>query len=96
MTDTCTPGPFPLHTETNGEQIAIVTNQGNLYAKTFDPSAARLIAAAPDLLLALGAIVKQAGFSALAFPNAPGRGDLLAIVQMASAAIANATGRGEG
>ena len=95
MTHTHTPGPFPLRNETSGEQITIVTNQGNIYAKTFDPCAAQLISSAPDLLAALGAIAKHAEFSALAFPNAPGRGDLLAIAQMASSAIAKATGKGE-
>lgn len=58
-------------------------------------SNACLIAAAPDLLAALEAIAKQADFSALAFPNAPGRGDLLAIAQMARAAIAKAMGKGD-
>jgi hypothetical protein len=56
---------------------------------------ARLISSAPDLLASLEAIAKQADFSALAFPNAPGRGDLQAIAQVASAAIAKATGKGE-
>ena len=56
---------------------------------------ARLIASAPDLMASLGAIAKQAEFSALAFPNAPGRGDLQAIAQMARAAIAKATGKAE-
>ena len=46
-------GPFPLHITQNDEHFVIVTNQGNHYAKTFDPSAARLIASAPDLLSAL-------------------------------------------
>lgn len=46
-------GPFPLHITQNDEHFVIVTNQGNHYAKTFDPSAAHLIAAAPDLLSAL-------------------------------------------
>jgi hypothetical protein len=46
-------GPFPLHITQNDDHFVIVTNQGNHYAKTFDPSAARLIASAPDLLSAL-------------------------------------------
>jgi hypothetical protein len=46
-------GPFPLHITQNDEHFVIVTNQGNHYAKTFDPSASRLICAAPDLLDAL-------------------------------------------
>jgi len=45
-----TPGPFPLSIESSGEQFIIMTNQWNLYAKTFDPGAARLIVSAPDLL----------------------------------------------
>jgi len=56
---------------------------------------ARLISFAPDLLASLEAIAKQADFSALAFPNAPGRGDLQAIAQVARAAIAKATGKGD-
>jgi len=46
-------GPFPLHITQNDDYFVIVTNQGNHYAKTFDPSAARLIASAPDLLSTL-------------------------------------------
>lgn len=46
-------GPFPLHITQNDDHFVVITNQGNHYAKTFDPSAARLIAAAPDLLSAL-------------------------------------------
>jgi len=59
MKHTHTQGQFPLHAETSGEQIAIVTNQGNLYAKTFDPSAALLIAAAPEMLEALQMLLPQ-------------------------------------
>ena len=43
-------GPFPLHTTKNDDAFVIVTNHGTHYAKTFDPSAAHLISAAPDLL----------------------------------------------
>jgi len=46
-------GPLPLHITQNDDHFVIVTNQGTHYAKTFDPSAARLIASAPDLILAL-------------------------------------------
>ena len=53
-------GPFPLHITQNDDHFVVVTNQGNHYAKTFDPSAARLIAAAPDLLDALKALMQQA------------------------------------
>lgn len=48
-----TPGPFPLSIMESGDHYVIVTNHGSHYAKTFDPSAARLISAAPDLLSAL-------------------------------------------
>ncbi len=53
MKNTLHKGPFPLHMKRNDDHFVIVTNQGNHYAKTFDPSAARLIASAPDLLSAL-------------------------------------------
>ncbi len=46
-------GPFPLHITQNDDHFVIVTSQGNHYAKTFDPSAARLISSAPELLSAL-------------------------------------------
>jgi len=46
-------GPFPLHITQNEDYFVIVTSQGNHYAKTFDPSAARLIAAAPNLISTL-------------------------------------------
>jgi len=48
-----TPGPYPLTVTKVDDFFVIVTNQGNHYAKTFDPAAARLIASAPDLLSAL-------------------------------------------
>jgi hypothetical protein len=43
-------GHFPLHTTQHEDFYVITTNQGNHFAKTFDPSSARLISAAPDLL----------------------------------------------
>jgi len=43
-------GPFPLRITKNNDQFVVITNQGNHYASTHDPSAARLISAAPDLL----------------------------------------------
>ena len=39
-----------LHITQNDDHFVIVTNLGNHYAKTFDPSATHLIAASPDLL----------------------------------------------
>jgi len=50
-------GPFPLRITKNDDHFVIVTNHETHYAKTFDPSAARLISAAPDLLSALQAFV---------------------------------------
>ena len=52
-------GPFPLHITQNDDSFVVITNQGNHYATTFDPSAARLIAAAPDLLDLLEAAVAR-------------------------------------
>lgn len=60
MKNTLHKGPFPLHITQNDDHFVVITNQGNHYAKTFDPSAARLIAAAPDLLNALKALMKCA------------------------------------
>jgi hypothetical protein len=48
-----TPAPFPLKITQSDDFFVIITNQGNHYAKTFDPTAAHLIASAPDLLSAL-------------------------------------------
>jgi hypothetical protein len=50
---THTPGPFPLKITQADDFFVIITNQGNHYAKTFDPAAAHLIASAPELLSAL-------------------------------------------
>jgi hypothetical protein len=47
---THTPGPFPLKITQADDFFVIITNQGNHYAKTFDPAAARLIASAPAML----------------------------------------------
>ena len=60
---THTPGPFPLKVTNVDDFFVIVTNQGNHYAKTFDPAAASLIASAPDLLAALELIYSNAGES---------------------------------
>jgi hypothetical protein len=61
MKHTHTPGPFPLSIVKVEDHFVIVTNQGNHYAKTFDPSAACLILAAPDMFDALQAIVDAYG-----------------------------------
>lgn len=46
------PGPFPLKMDCGVmcDQYVIVTAQGCHYATTYDPSAARMILASPDLL----------------------------------------------
>lgn len=56
-----TPGPLPLHLVTgrNLDVFVIVTNQGSHYATTYDPAAARLIVAAPDLLAELKKLLKM-------------------------------------
>ena len=59
MNNTTNRGPLPLHITQNDDHFVIVTNHGNHYAKTFDPSAARLIAAAPDLLDALQVCIES-------------------------------------
>jgi hypothetical protein len=55
-----TPGPFPLKITQSDDFFVIITNQGNHYAKTFDPAAAHLIASAPDLLRALEQLLETA------------------------------------
>ena len=44
---------FPLGITHNDDKLIVITSQGTHYATTYDPSAARLIFAAPDLLEAL-------------------------------------------
>jgi hypothetical protein len=44
---------FPLGIIHDDEKLIVITSQGTHYATTYDPAAARLIAAAPDLLSAL-------------------------------------------
>jgi hypothetical protein len=60
---THTPGPFPLKITQVDDFFVVITNQGNHYAKTFDPAAALLIASAPELLAALELIHSNAGES---------------------------------
>jgi hypothetical protein len=59
MNTTFHKGPIPIHITKNDDHFVIVTSQGNHYAKTFDPSAARLISSAPDLLDALDWALRQ-------------------------------------
>jgi len=58
-----TPGPFPLKITQVDDFFVIITNQGNHYAKTFDPAAAHLIASAPEMLEVLALIYANAGES---------------------------------
>lgn len=58
-----TPGPYPLTVTKVNDFFVIVTNQGNHFAKTFDPTNARLIASAPEMLAALELIYSNAGES---------------------------------
>ena len=58
-----TPGPYPLTVTKLADFFVIFTNQGNHYAKTFDPAAARLISSAPEMLAALELIFSNAGES---------------------------------
>lgn len=59
MNRTTKRGPYPLEITKNDDHFVVITNLGNHYAKTFDPSAARLIAVAPDLLDALDWALRQ-------------------------------------
>jgi hypothetical protein len=55
-----TPGPFPLKITKADDFFVIITNQGNHYAKTFDPTAAHLIASAPEMLEIIRALLPHA------------------------------------
>ena len=83
-------GPFPLHITQNEDHFVIITEQGNHYAKTFDPSAACLIATAPDLLDALKALMQRSVKDAEHY--APdGNEPIWAFISDASDAIEKAT-----
>jgi hypothetical protein len=62
MTPTPTPGSYPLTTilssDKSGDKFVIITNQGNLYAMTYDPQAARMIQAGPEMLECLTAMAE--------------------------------------
>ncbi len=51
------PGPFPLTLTNHGDRYVITTAQGNHWLTTFDPHAATLSLAAPDMLEAAQAMV---------------------------------------
>jgi hypothetical protein len=54
-----TPGPYPLTATLDGQRFVIVTNQGNHYATTYDPQAAKMIQYGPELLATLRALIKR-------------------------------------
>jgi hypothetical protein len=84
-------GPFPLRITKNDDHFVIVTNHETHYAKTFDPSAAHLISAAPDLLSALEGLMKRAVKDAEHY--APdGNEPIWAFISDASDAICKAKG----
>ena len=62
-------GPYPLTVNTHSSPthkdgcIVVVTAQGNHYATTYDPQAANLIAAAPDMLEALRCALSDGGIT---------------------------------
>lgn len=97
MTHTHTHTASPWHLGKRAGNPAIYGKDGTEIAEILHELSpewrenARLIAAAPELLAALVAIKTQSEFAAATFPNAPGRGDLLAIAENAKAAIAKAT-----
>ena len=79
-------GPFPLHTTKNDDAFVIITNHGTHYAKTFDPSAARLISAGPDLLSALDLILNKINAHGLENKH------MIAAIEKAELAISKARG----
>jgi hypothetical protein len=53
MNNTLRKGPYPLMITKHDDAFVIISDHATHYATTYDPSAARLISAAPDLLSAL-------------------------------------------
>lgn len=84
---TPTPGPYPLKITQVDDLIVIVTNQGNLFANTFDPAAARLIVSAPELLMAL-----QMALPAVEYFDEHEGGEI--VLEVVRTAIAKARGGG--
>ena len=86
-------GPYPLTVNTHSSPthkdgcIEVVTAQGNHYATTYDPQAANLIAAAPDMLEALSRLIK-----AINVPT-PDPLIVMATIEQAKAAITKAEGK---
>ena len=53
MNNTLRKGPYPLMITKHDDAFVIISDHATHYATTYDPSAARLIAAAPEMLQAL-------------------------------------------
>jgi len=53
MNNTLRKGPYPLMITKHDDAFVIISDHATHYATTYDPAAARLISAAPDLLSAL-------------------------------------------
>jgi hypothetical protein len=79
---------FPLGIIHNDDKLIVITSQGTHYATTYDPSAARLISSAPDLLEALRFLL--ADYIAIEGERLTGSD---APLKMALSAIAKAEGR---
>ena len=79
-------GPFPLRITKNDDHFVIVTNHETHYAKTFDPSAAHLISAAPDLLSALDLLLNKINAHGLENKH------MIPTIERAELAIAKAKG----
>jgi hypothetical protein len=92
MKKTLHKGPYPLMITKHDDAFVIISDHATHYATTFDPSAARLIAAAPDLLNALKALMQRSTKDAEHY--APdGNEPIWAFISDASDAIAKADGR---
>lgn len=87
-----TPGPYPLTVTKVDESFVVVTNQGNHFAKTFDPCVARLISASPELLAALETAVEWLEAAQADQPDDWKDPAMDAAVESARSAIAKAKG----
>ena len=92
MKATHTPGPLPLKITNVDDFFVIVTNQGNHYAKTFDPTAAHLIACAPDLLAALNRLIQSLPEDSNEYPDSASARQVFDSIRFAREAISKATG----
>lgn len=100
-TTTHTPGPWIISNDAVlqvidiksrhalGENVAFIAHTAAYEADTHFADA-QLIAEAPAMFDALTAIATQAELTARTFPNAPGRGDVSEIAQIARNALARA------